>query len=37
MYAYREIENGTNGSFHRIQVAAKYTFGYHNTEADEKK
>jgi hypothetical protein len=37
MYGYREIENGTSGSFHRIQVAAKYTFGYHNAVADEKR
>ncbi len=37
MYGYRETLNGTNGSFHRIQAAVKYTFGYHNEEADEKK
>ncbi len=36
-YAYREVESGVNGSFHRIQLAAKYVFGYHNAEANEKK
>ncbi len=37
MYGYRELESSVNGSFHRIQFAAKYTFGYHNSSADEKK
>ncbi len=37
MYGYRELENGVSGSFNRIQVAAKYTFGYHNAVADEKR
>jgi len=36
MYGYRELLGGTNGAFHRIQFAAKYTFGYHNSVADEK-
>ncbi len=37
MYAYRELEDNTNGAFHRIQVGAKYVFGYNNTVADEKR
>ena len=36
-YAYRELLNGFNGAFHRIQFAAKYVFGYHNISADEKR
>ena len=37
MYGYRELLGGTNGAFHRIQFAAKYVFGYHNSMANEKK
>ena len=37
MYGYRELLAGTNGAFHRVQLAAKYTFGYHNAVADEKR
>ncbi len=37
MYASREVNDGTNGSFHRIQLSLKYIFGYHNSVADEKK
>lgn len=37
MYGFRELLGGTNGAFHRIQFAAKYTFGYHNEMADEKR
>jgi hypothetical protein len=37
MYGYRELLSGMNGSFHRIQFAFKYVFGYHNAVADEKK
>lgn len=37
MYGYRELLGGTNGAFHRMQFAFKYTFGYHNSVADEKK
>lgn len=36
-YAYREVESGIHGSFHRLQVAVKYIFGYHNSVADEKR
>jgi hypothetical protein len=37
MYGYRGLLDGTEGAFHRIQFAAKYVFGYHNTVADEKR
>ncbi len=37
MYGYRALEDGTDGAFHRIQIGAKYVFGYHNTVADEKR
>lgn len=37
MYGERELLNGKNGAFHRIQLAAKYVFGYHNSMADEKR
>ncbi|WP_075604046.1 DcaP family trimeric outer membrane transporter [Saccharicrinis aurantiacus] len=37
IYAGRELLDGTSGTFHRIQFAAKYTFGYHNSVADEKR
>ncbi|MBK3517788.1 DcaP family trimeric outer membrane transporter [Carboxylicivirga marina] len=37
MYGYRELQGGVNGAFHRLQLAAKYTFGYNNTVADEKR
>lgn len=37
MYGHRELLGGINGAFHRIQFAAKYTFGYHNAVADEKR
>jgi len=36
-HGYRGLLDGTGGSFHRIQFAAKYVFGYHNIVADEKK
>lgn len=36
MYAFRELKDGTNGSFHRIQFAVKYQFGYTNAAALEK-
>ncbi len=37
MYAYRGVIGGASGALHRIQFAAKYTFGYHNSSVDEKK
>ena len=37
MNAYREIEDGTNGSFNRLQISARYSFGYTNIAANEKK
>jgi len=37
MYCYRELLDGTNGVFHRVQLAAKYIFGYHNEVTDEKR
>ena len=37
MYGHRELQNGVDGAFHRLQFAAKYTFGYHNEIADEKR
>jgi len=37
MYGHKELQGGMNGAFHRIQLAAKYTFGYHNSVADEKR
>lgn len=36
MYGYRELLDGTNGAFHRLQFAAKYAFGYLNTAINEK-
>lgn len=36
MYAYRELDNGVNGDFNRIQFSAKYTFGYNNQQVYEK-
>ena len=35
-YAVRELENGTDGAMHRIQIAFKYFFGYRNTTAYER-
>jgi len=32
MYGYREAEDGLSGGFHRVQLAAKYTFGFSNVE-----
>jgi hypothetical protein len=37
MYGYRGLLGSTNGTFHRIQFAVKYVFGYHNSATDEKK
>ncbi len=37
MYGYRETLDQVDGCFHRIQLAAKYTFGYYNEAADEKR
>ena len=37
MYGARALLGGTDGAFHRVQFAAKYTFGYHNAVADEKR
>jgi hypothetical protein len=37
MNAYREVENGKNGSFNRLQFSARYSFGYTNVAANEKK
>ena len=37
MYAYRGVVGDINGSMHRIQLAAKYSFGYHNSVVNEKK
>ena len=37
MLGYRETLDGTDGYFHRVQLAAKYVFGYHNEVADEKR
>jgi hypothetical protein len=36
MNAYREVEDGTNGSFNRLQFSARYRFGYTNIAANEK-
>ena len=36
MRGYRELVDGTNGSFDRIQISAKYLFGYNNSEVYEK-
>ncbi len=36
-YAYRELLDATQGSLFRLQVSAKYTFGYNNSVTDEKK
>lgn len=35
-YAYREIANNTSGAFSRVQFAARYKFGYHNSLTSEK-
>ena len=37
MYAYRELQAAANGAFHRIQIAAKYSFGYANSVNNEKR
>ena len=37
MYAGRKLMGGTDGTMHRIQLAAKYFFGYRNTVANEKR
>jgi hypothetical protein len=37
MHGFRGLKNGTNGSFHRVQLAVKYKFGYQNRDANEKK
>lgn len=37
MTAYRELEDGINGRFHRFQFSAKYSFGYTDTALIEKK
>ena len=37
MNAYREIEDGTSGEFNRLQISARYTFGYTNVAANEKR
>lgn len=37
IYAYRALENNVNGAFHRIQLGAKYVFGYTNSAANEKR
>ncbi len=37
MVGYRETLDGRDGYFHRVQLAAKYVFGYHNEVADEKR
>ena len=36
MYGYREVADGTSGSFSRLQLAAKYWFGYRNQSVYEK-
>lgn len=36
MHGYRQVLDGTDGSFNRLHFAAKYTFGYTNTSANEK-
>jgi hypothetical protein len=36
MHGFRSLQNDTNGSFHRIQFAVKYKFGYQNQDANEK-
>ncbi|NLR91807.1 DcaP family trimeric outer membrane transporter [Flammeovirga agarivorans] len=35
-YGYRELVDNTSGAFSRIQLAARYKFGYHNSETSEK-
>ena len=37
MYANRELENGVDGAFHRLQFSAKYVFGFKNSIANEKR
>ncbi len=37
MYGQRQLLAGVFGGFHRLQFAAKYTFGYSNSNADEKR
>jgi hypothetical protein len=37
MTAYRELEDGTNGRFNRLQFSAKYSFGYTDSVLNEKK
>ncbi len=36
MTGYREVVNGTNGRFYRLQFSARYTFGYKNKAVYEK-
>ncbi len=37
MTAYRELEDGTDGRFNRLQFSAKYSFGYTDIVLNEKK
>jgi hypothetical protein len=36
MTGYREVLNGTNGRFYRLQFSARYSFGYKNRVVYEK-
>ncbi|TNF71635.1 MAG: porin [Bacteroidetes bacterium] len=36
MTGYREVENGINGRFYRLQFSARYSFGYKNRAVYEK-
>jgi hypothetical protein len=36
MYGYRELVSGQSGSYNRVQVSAKYTFGYTDKSTIEK-
>lgn len=37
IYGVRELLGSSNGTMHRVQLAAKYFFGYRNTVANEKR
>lgn len=37
MYGYRQLESSVDGAFHRLQISAKYIFGYKNSIANEKR
>ena len=37
IYGVKQLLGGTSGSMHRVQLAAKYFFGYRNTVSNEKR